>query len=92
MLKRSSKKPKEDFTQLAYRLVQELTAEKPAKDQAEAVSAALDDETVRKQVMREMGSRGGKKGGTARAAKLTPAERSEIAKRAAAKRWSNKES
>jgi hypothetical protein len=33
-------------------------------------------------------SRGGKKGGAARAAKLTPEQRSEIAKKAAAKRWS----
>jgi hypothetical protein len=32
-------------------------------------------------------SRGGKKGGAARAAKLTPEERSAIAKKAAAKRW-----
>ena len=32
-------------------------------------------------------SRGGKKGGAARAAKLTPERRSEIAKAAAAKRW-----
>ena len=32
-------------------------------------------------------SRGGKKGGAARAAKLSAAERSEIAKKAAAKRW-----
>ena len=35
-------------------------------------------------------SRGGKKGGAARAAKLTPEERSEIAKKAAAKRWGEK--
>jgi hypothetical protein len=33
-------------------------------------------------------SRGGKKGGAARAAALTPEQRSEIAKKAAAKRWS----
>ncbi len=32
-------------------------------------------------------SRGGKKGGAARAAALTPEQRSEIAKKAAAKRW-----
>jgi hypothetical protein len=32
-------------------------------------------------------SRGGKAGGAARAAALTPAQRSEIAKKAAAKRW-----
>lgn len=30
---------------------------------------------------------GGKKGGAARAAKLTPEERAEIARKAAAKRW-----
>lgn len=34
-----------------------------------------------------LGRLGGKKGGAARAAKLTPEERSEIAKKAAAKRW-----
>ncbi len=33
-------------------------------------------------------STAGKKGGPARAAKLTPEQRSEIAKKAAAKRWS----
>jgi hypothetical protein len=32
-------------------------------------------------------SRGGKKGGASRAAKLSPEERSEIARKAAAKRW-----
>jgi hypothetical protein len=32
-------------------------------------------------------SRGGKKGGAARAAALTPEQRSEIAKKAATKRW-----
>ena len=32
-------------------------------------------------------SRGGKKGGAARAAALTPKQRSEIARKAAAKRW-----
>ena len=32
-------------------------------------------------------SEGGKKGGAARAAKLTPEQRSDIARRAAAKRW-----
>lgn len=34
-------------------------------------------------------SRGGKAGGAARAKALTPAERSEIAKKAAAKRWAS---
>lgn len=35
----------------------------------------------------ELGRLGGQKGGAARAAKLTPAERSAIAKKAAAARW-----
>ncbi len=35
----------------------------------------------------ELGRRGGLKGGKARAAKLSPEQRSEIAKRAAEKRW-----
>lgn len=37
--------------------------------------------------MAELGRAGGMKGGKARAASLTPAQRSEIAKKAAAKRW-----
>ena len=38
----------------------------------------------------ELGRRGGLKGGKARAAKLTPEERSEIAKKAAQARWAKK--
>ncbi len=38
----------------------------------------------------ELGRRGGLKGGKARAAKLSPERRSEIAKEAAAARWSRK--
>ena len=37
-----------------------------------------------------LGSVGGKKGGVARAASLTPERRSEIARKAAAKRWQDK--
>ena len=37
-----------------------------------------------------LGRLGGLKGGKARAASLTPERRAEIAKKAAAKRWSNK--
>lgn len=36
-----------------------------------------------------LGRRGGLKGGKARAASMTPARRSEIAKKAAAARWGN---
>ncbi|HEY3374750.1 MAG TPA: hypothetical protein VGK02_06780 [Candidatus Aquicultor sp.] len=38
----------------------------------------------------ELGRRGGLKGGKARAEKLTPEQRQEIAKRAAAARWGKK--
>jgi hypothetical protein len=40
--------------------------------------------------MGEIGRIGGLKGGNARAAALTPEQRSEIAKKAAAKRWAKK--
>lgn len=39
----------------------------------------------------ELGRRGGLKGGKARAAKLTAEQRSEIARKAARKRWDNRE-
>lgn len=39
----------------------------------------------------ELGRKGGLKGGKARAAKLTPEQRSEIARKAAQKRWEKKE-
>ena len=38
----------------------------------------------------ELGRRGGKKDGTARAAKMTPEERSESARKAAKARWAKK--
>ena len=41
-------------------------------------------------VASELGRRGGRKGGVARAAKLSPERRSKIAKAAAAKRWHGK--
>jgi hypothetical protein len=92
MPKRSStKKAKRDFSQVAFDLVAKLTGEKPKpEERQESLSAALDDDALRKQVMREMGSRGGKKGGAARAAKLSPEVRQQIAKDAAAKRWEPK--
>ncbi len=79
MQDRSSSKPKRprDLNQLAANLVAAATSnesadlEKPAKNPHAAA----------------LGRLGGKKGGPARAAKLTAEQRREIAKRAAAKRW-----
>lgn len=47
------------------------------------------DEDLRK-VARELGRRGGLKGGKARAQKLTPEQRTMIAKKAAKARWAKK--
>ena len=78
---RSSKRPR-DLNQLAQRLVQEATddappAPLPARFEKDPAAVAL-------------GRRGGLKGGKARAAKLTPERRSEIAREAAAKRWQSR--
>jgi hypothetical protein len=83
MPKRSSTRPKEDANQAAFRVVRELTRDpdepapsapkKPAKKKNPAAVA--------------LGKLGGKKGGKARAAKLTPEQRSVIARKAARTRW-----
>jgi hypothetical protein len=48
-----------------------------------------EDEEMR-ELARKLGRRGGLKGGKARAEKLTPEQRSEIAKKAAEARWAKK--
>jgi hypothetical protein len=59
-----------------------------AKATIDIVDAILDGETPAKDpVGVERARIGGSKGGRLRAAKLTPEQRSEIAKRAAAARW-----
>ena len=69
-----------DLNQLAKRIVDEATGEAektPSPPVKNAAAVAL-------------GKLGGQKGGAARAAKLTPEQRSEIAKKAAAARWPKK--
>lgn len=85
MQNRSSKpKRPRDFNSLAHQVVAELTGaaeptpEEQPKDPLRAAAA-------------ELGRRGGLKGGKARAAKLSPEERSAIAKKAAAARWKREE-
>ena len=76
MTKRSSKK-KKDINVVASQIVEEATGEElvPREDGKNPAAVAL-------------GRLGGLKGGKARASKLTPERRSEIAKRAAQVRWS----
>ncbi|MBS1706756.1 MAG: histone H1 [Armatimonadetes bacterium] len=66
----------QDFAEIAFRVFQEAFGEAPHKDES-ATNPAV-----------RLGRKGGLKGGKARAAKLTPDRRSEIAKEAAVKRWS----
>jgi hypothetical protein len=73
---RSRKRPR-DLNALAASIVGDATDETPP--------ASVDDGKDPAAV--SLGRRGGLKGGKARAAKLTPEQRSEIAKKAAAARW-----
>lgn len=83
MPKRSSRKKRpRDVNQLAKTIVDEATGDAveegaPADDGKNPAAVAL-------------GRLGGKKGGKARAAKLTKEQRSEIARRAAKARWSKR--
>lgn len=72
MPERSSKEEiPKDINVLAARIVEGATTEFEGKNLAAVI----------------LGSLGGKKGGRARAKKLTPEQRSEIARRAARARW-----
>lgn len=80
MPKRSSSSKKLDQNQLAARVVGAATGDGPAPRTPKKNPAAV-----------ALGRKGGLKGGRARADALTPEERSEIAKRAAAARWKERE-
>ena len=75
MPKRSSKRtPTEDVNETAFRVLREATGEPtPAPEKNPAAV--------------ELGRLGGKKGGPARAAKLSPKKRQQIARKAALARW-----
>lgn len=75
MVKR--KKKEHDFAVTAFRVVQEATGEAEEKPAKEFDAKGL-------------GRKGGLKGGKARAEKLSPEQRSEIAKKAAQARWATK--
>lgn len=67
--------PKKDFTQVAFDVVQQATGEAPKKQLKPKVAAR---------------QQAGAKGGPARALKLTPERRREIAANAAQARWAKK--
>jgi hypothetical protein len=82
------KKSRGDLNVTAFQTLQAVTG---AEMGSPKPIPALDDAEFRRQVMREMGRRGGQKGGKARAASLSKKERSEIAKKAAQTRWKKEE-
>ena len=71
------KRSSKDLNQTAFNIVQQATGQTPAKPEKNPAAVAL-------------GRLGGLKGGKARAKNLSKRRRIEIAKKAAAKRWSAK--
>lgn len=76
----SPRKPR-DVNQLAASILHEATDETPADEVVVAPEPTKNPAAV------ALGKLGGAKGGKARAAKLTPDQRSEAAKLAVAARW-----
>jgi len=66
---------------MAARIVEQATDES---------SPAADPDEGKDPAAVELGRRGGKKGGKARAARMTPEQRSEAARKAAKARWERK--
>jgi hypothetical protein len=82
MPNRSSKKKEHDANVTAFRVVQEATEEKEPEQHQEQPQGKNPNAVA-------LGRLGGLKGGKARASKLSPEQRKEIAKKAANKRWSS---
>ena len=74
----SNKKRPRDTNLLAKSIVDAATGEQPEEEP---------EDTGKNPAAVALGRLGGKKGGKARAEKLSPERRSEIAKKAAEKRW-----
>ena len=79
MPERSGKKAR-DANELAAAIVAQATADRQDEPKRKKNPAAV-----------ALGRRGGKKGGKARMEKLTPAERTELARKAARKRWGHED-
>jgi hypothetical protein len=90
---RTRKSRPADANRRAWEIVQEATGEKPKAgedDTAAIIEAAIRAGKDPAAVL--LGRKGGLKGGKARAEKLTPEERSKIARKAAEARWKARES
>jgi hypothetical protein len=87
MLNRSSN-PKRDLNQTAYATMLQATGQKAAESAPPRAPEPTKPEKNPAAVA--LGRLGGLKGGKARAAKMSPEKRSEIAKKAASARWDKK--
>jgi len=87
MPERPRKKRPRDLNLLARQIVEEAIGE-PLQPKPEPETPAKED--TRNPHAVALGRLGGKKGGKARAAKLTPEERKEAARKAAKARWEKK--
>ena len=83
MAKRAKKE--HDFSVIAHRVVVEATREND-----DVVSEPEEPQETKKPDYAALGKLGGKKGGPARAKKLTSEQRKAIAKKAAQARWRNR--
>jgi hypothetical protein len=81
MTEKHPRRPR-DPNQLAKRIIEIATGEVPESDSSETPQ----DSTKNPHAI-ELGRLGGMKGGRARAEALSPEQRSEIAKKAARRRW-----
>jgi hypothetical protein len=76
------KKKEHDFSVTAFRVVQEATGQSELEPEKPLSTEGKNPNAV------ALGRLGGLKGGKARANKLTPEQRKDIAKKAARSRWS----
>ena len=87
-MRRSSKSLPKDPNKLAFEIVR-LSTEEP-ESPAESPPKPPKERSLISEYLAEIGRKGGLRGGKARADKLTPERRKEIAQNAAKKRWEGK--
>ena len=85
MADKKRKKKEHDFAINAFRVAQEATGQNLESETQEPEN--IEQDSGKNPHAVALGRLGGLKGGKARASKLTPEQRSEIAKRAAKARW-----
>ncbi|MFQ5998788.1 MAG: hypothetical protein ACE5KO_05730 [Candidatus Bathyarchaeia archaeon] len=90
MQNRSSKRRLRDPNRLAASIVEKATQEPPAEEISEEPQEPV--QGGKNPAAVALGRLGGKKGGRARAEKLTAEQRTDIARKAAQARWSRRDS